>query len=73
MMSSHLGVVNGGSDTIDRAWCHVCDMMVKIRCPGDLGRGICTWLCIDVFGFVWIMINDLGRCHMCVMINSEEC
>ena len=52
MMTLHLGVVNGEIDTVDRAWDYFCDMLIMIRCPGDLGVGICTWLCIYAFGSV---------------------
>ena len=31
MMTLHLGVVNGGSDMVERAWGHVPDMMAMLR------------------------------------------
>ena len=72
MMTLHLGVVNEGSDMVDRAWDCLCDMTARISCPGDSGGGICTWLYIYVFGFVWIVVYDMGGCHMCVVIDLEE-
>ena len=54
-MTLHLGVVNGEIDTVDRAWDYFCDMLIMIRCPGVLGVGICTWLCIYAFVCVWFV------------------
>ena len=71
-MASHLGVINGRSDTIDRTQDCLCDMSVKVSCPGDLGGGICAWLCIYAFGDVWVVVYDVGGCHMSVVINPER-
>ena len=54
MMTLHLGIVNRGTDMIDRAWGHVHDMTVRIRCPGDPGRDICAYMHLDMFG-LWCM------------------
>ena len=59
MMTLHLGVVNGEVDTVDRAWDHFHDVSVMIRCPGDSGVGICTWLCVYTFGCVQIVVYDM--------------
>ena len=50
VMTLHLGVVNGGSVMVDRAWGHVHDMTVRIRCPGDLGE-------IYVHSFVYMHLE----------------
>ena len=52
MMTLHLGMANEGSDTSGRTWGHFCGVSVKIRCPHDLGVGICTQLCVYVFRIV---------------------
>ena len=69
MMTLHLGMTNKGSDMGGRTWDHVHDVSAKIRCPRDLGVGICTWLCIYAFGIVQIVIRDVGGCHMCIVID----
>ena len=43
-----------------------------IRCSHDLGGGICAWLCIYAFGIVWIVVYDIGGCHMSVIIDPGE-
>ena len=43
VMTLHLGVVNGEVDMVDRAWGCFHDVSAMIRCPGNLGGGICTW------------------------------
>ena len=58
--------------TGDRTWDHFCDVLVMIRCPGDLGVGICTWLCVYAFRDVWIVVYDMGGCHMDVVIDCGE-
>ena len=72
MMTLHLGIVNRRSDTIDRVCDRLHDMTVRTSCPGDSGGGICTWLYIYVFGFVRIVVYDMGGCHMCVVIDPGE-
>ena len=52
-----------------RTWDHVCDISAKIRCPRDPGVGICAWLCVYAFGIIWIVVYDLGGCHMSVVID----
>ena len=59
-MALHLGVVNGGGDMIDRACDFVCGTMARIRYPGDPGGDICAWLCVYAFGYVWIVLYDVG-------------
>ena len=72
MMTLHLGVTNGRSGTTSRTWDHLHDMLAKISCPGDLGGGISAQLCIYVFGSVWIVVYDMGGCHMCVVIDPDR-
>ena len=72
IMTLHLGVTSGRSSMISRTWDHLCDMSVKISCPGDLGRGICAWHCVYAFGSVQIAVYDVGGYHMCVVINPER-
>ena len=72
VMTLHLGVVNGEVYMIHRAWDHFCDVSVMIRCPGDSGVSICTWLCVYAFGCVWIVVYDMGGCHMDVVIDCGE-
>ena len=69
MMTLHLGVLNEESDMGGRTWDHVRGMSVKIRCPRGSGVGICAWLCVYAFGIVWIVVYDVGECHMSVVIN----
>ena len=49
MMTLHLGSVNGGSDMVGRTWDHVHDMMVMVRCPGDLGGGTVAQKTVSMF------------------------
>ena len=69
MMTVHLGMTNKGSDMGGRTWDRVRDVSAKIRCPCDLGVGICAWLCIYVFGIICIVVYDMGGCHMSVVID----
>ena len=69
MMTLHLGVMDEGSDTGGRTWDCVRDVSVKIKCPRGPGVGICTRLCIYVFGIVRIVVYDVGECHMSVVID----
>ena len=69
MMTLHLGVLNEESDTRGRTWDRVRDVSAKIRCPHGSGVGICTRLCVYVFGIVRIVVRDVGGCHMCIVIN----
>ena len=71
-MAIHLRIVNGGIDTVDRAWDCVHDMLASIRCPGDPGGDICTQLCIYAFRCVQIVVYDVGGCHMDMVIDCEE-
>ena len=48
MMTLHLGMMNEGSDMGGRTWDHLHGMLAKIRCPHDLGVGICAQLCMYV-------------------------
>ena len=57
---------------MDRTWDCLCDVLAKVSCPADLGGGICAWLCIYVFGDVWIVVYDVGGCHMSVVINPDR-
>ena len=67
-----IGMVNEGSDMGGKTWDRVRDMSVQIRCPHDSGVGICTRLCVYVFGIIQIVIYDMGRCHMSVVIDPGE-
>ena len=60
MRTLHLGMMNKGSDMGGRTWDRVHDVLVKIRCPRDLGVGICAWLCVYAFGIIWIVVYDVG-------------
>ena len=55
-----------------RTWDRVCDVSAKIRCPRDLGVGICTWLCVYAFRIVRIAVYDVGGCHLSVVIDPGE-
>ena len=55
-----------------RTWDHLHDMLAKISCPDNSGGGICTQLCIYAFRTVWIVVYDVGRCHMCLVINPDR-
>ena len=68
VMTLHLGVLNEESDMRGRTWDHVHGVSAKIRCPRDSGVGICAWLCVYAFGIVWIVVRDVGGCHMCIVI-----
>ena len=48
MVTLHLGMTNKGSDMGGRTWDRVHDVSVTIKCPRDLGVGICAWLCVCV-------------------------
>ena len=69
VMTLHLGVLNEESDTRGRTWDRVRGILVKIRCPRGSVVGICTRLCVYAFGTVWIVICDVGGCHMCIVID----
>ena len=72
MMTLHLGVLNEESDMGGRTWDCVRGMSVKLRCHRDLGVGICARLCVYAFGIIWIVVYDVGGCHMSVAINPGE-
>ena len=69
MMTLHLGMTNKGSDMGGRTWDCVHDVSAKIRCPHDLGVGICTQLCVYAFRIVRIVVYDVWGCHMSVVID----
>ena len=69
MMTLHLGVLNEESDTRGRTWDRVRGVSAKIRCPHGPGVGICTRLCVYAFGIVWIVVHDVGGCHMSIVID----
>ena len=69
VMTLHLGVLNGESDTKGRTCDRVCGVLAKIRCPRDSGVGICARLCVYAFGVVQIVVHDVGGCHMCIVID----
>ena len=69
VMTLHLGILNGESDTMGRTWDRVCGVSAKIRCPRDSGVGICARLCVYAFGVVRIVVHDVGGCHMCIVID----
>ena len=41
-------------------------------CPGDLKVGICAQFGVYAFRYVWIVVYDMGGCHMDVVINCGE-
>ena len=69
MVVLHLGVLNGECDMRGRTWNCVRGVLAKIRCPHDSGVSICIRLCVYAFGIVWIVIRDMGGCHMHVVID----
>ena len=69
MMILHLGVLNEESDMRGRTWDRVRDISVKMRCPHGPGVGICARLCVYAFGIVWIVVCDVGGCHVCIVID----
>ena len=56
MMTLHLGELNGEIGMTGRAWDRFHDMSAMISCSGGSGGGICTWLCIYMFGDVRIVV-----------------
>ena len=72
MMTLHLEIVDEGSDMGGRTWDHFRGMLAKIRCPHDLGVGICAQLCIYAFRIVQIVVYDMGGCHMSIVIDPGE-
>ena len=52
MMTLYLEIVDEGSDMGGRTWDHLCGVSAKIRCPHDLGVGICARLCVYAFGII---------------------
>ena len=72
MMTLHLGMTNKGSDMGGRTWDHVHNVLAKIRCPRDLGVGICARLCIYAFRIIRIVVYDVGGCHMSVVIDPGD-
>ena len=69
MVVLHLGVLNGECVTRGRTWDRVRGVSAKIRCPRDSGVGICAQLCVYAFGIVWIVVPDVGGCHMYVVMD----
>ena len=69
MVVLHLGVLNGECIMRGRTWDRVHGASAKIRCPRDLGVGICARLCVYAFGTVRIVIHNVGECHMYVVID----
>ena len=72
MITLHLGMVNEGSNMGGRTWDCLRDVLAKIRCPHDPGVGICTRLCVYVFGIICIVVYDMGVCHRSVVIDPGE-
>ena len=72
MMTLLLEIVNEGSDMGGQTWDRYCDVLAMISCPHDLGGGICARLCVYAFGIIWIVLYDMGGCHMSVVINPGE-
>ena len=71
-MTSHLGVLNGEIDTMDRTQDCLPDVSVKISCPADSGGGICAQLCVYAFRDVWFVVYDMGGCHISVVIDPDR-
>ena len=69
MVVLHLGVLNGECDMRGRTWDCVRGVLAKISCPHDSGVGICARLCVYAFGTVRIVVQDVGGCHMYVVID----
>ena len=69
MMTLHLGVLNEESDMRGRTWDCVRGISGKIRCPHGPGVGICARLCVYAFGFIRIVVYDMGGCHMSIVID----
>ena len=67
-----LELVNEGSDMGGRTWDCFHDVLVMIRCPHDLGVGICAQLCVYVFRIIQIVFYDGGGYHMSVLIDPGE-
>ena len=72
MMTLHLGMTNKGFDMGGRIWDRVRDVSAKIGCPCDLGVGICARLCVYALRIVWIVVYDVGGCHLSVVIDPGE-
>ena len=72
MMTLHIEIANEGSDTGGRTQDCFRDVSAMISCPHDSGGGICAQLCIYAFGIVWIVVYDMGGCHMSVLIDPGE-
>ena len=72
MMTLDLEIVDEGSDMGGRTWDYFHDVSAIISCPHYLGGGICVWLCVYAFGIIWIVVHDVGGCHMSVVINLGE-
>ena len=72
VMTLHLAVVNREVEIVDRAWDSFHDELAMVRCPSDSGIGICAWLCLYAFGCVWVVVYDMGGCHMDVVITHGE-
>ena len=72
MKTLHLRMMNKGSDMGGRTWDHFRGVLAKIRCPHVSGVGICTRLCIYAFGIIWIVVCDVGGCHMSVEIGRAH-
>ena len=72
IMTLDLEMVNEGSDMGGRTWGCFCDMSAMVSCPHDSGGGICARLCIYVFGIIWIVVYEVGGCHMSVVIDPSE-
>ena len=69
IMTLHLGVLNGEIGTKYRAWDRLRDVSAMISCSGGSGGGICSRLCVYAFVDVWIVVYDVGGCHMSVVID----
>ena len=64
-------MTNKGSDTGGRTWDRVRDVSAKIRCPHDLGVGICAQLCVYAFGVVRIVDRKSTRLNSSHRIASR--
>ena len=72
VIASNLGVVYGSDGTVDSQCNHVYGVLEKVSCSDGAGGGICAQQCVYAFGYVQIMLYDVGGCNINVIISPEE-